>query len=245
MKHSIEAPKLTPAEAKEKSGTFEGTLKIQVRLVNKVTGEIKEQEVFFGGIPLMTDKATFIVNGIERVVVSQLVRSPGVFFSPNPAVPHFFAAKIIPKRGAWLELETDKRGIIAVKIDRKRKIPITALIRAFTGWEDDRILKEFADVDTAEGKLPFHRDDARKRSRGDRRRSGTINLLQNPPSAISRLRTTRKRSSSNYFSIIAATTWDPVGRYKLNKRFKLKTPADKEHRVFQIDDLILIIKTSH
>ncbi|MFH0776479.1 MAG: DNA-directed RNA polymerase subunit beta, partial [Patescibacteria group bacterium] len=241
LKHSIEAPKLTPLEAKEKSGTYEGTLKIQVRLVNKVTGEIKEQEVFFGGIPLMTEKATFIVNGIERVVVSQLVRSPGVFFSPNPAVPYFHAAKIIPKRGAWLELETDKRGIISVKIDRKRKIPVTALIRAFTGWDDAKILKEFADVDSAEGRLPFiattlEKDPAESVDEAaqliyQKIRPGDLATPGNAKALIDQLFFDYRRYDMG-----------PVGRYKLNKRFGLKTAADKIHRVFQVDDLILIIK---
>ena len=241
LKHSIEAPKLTPVEAKEKSGTYEGTLKIQVRLVNKVTGEIKEQEVFFGGIPLMTSKATFIVNGIERVVVSQLVRSPGVFFAPNPAVPQYHCAKVIPKRGAWLELETDKKGILAVKIDRKRKIPITALIRTFTGWDDERILKEFSDVDSVDGKLPFiattlEKDPAKTVDEAaqliyQKIRPGDLATPDNAKALIDQLFFDYRRYDMGL-----------VGRYKLNKRFKLKTSTDKKSRVFQVDDLILIIK---
>jgi DNA-directed RNA polymerase subunit beta len=241
LKHSIEAPKLTPQEAKAKSGTYEGTLKIQVRLVNKVTGEIKEQEVFFGGIPLMTNKATFIVNGIERVVVSQLVRSPGVFFSPNPLVPYYYNAKIIPKRGAWLELETDKRGLIAVKIDRKRKIPVTALIRAFTEWEDEQILKEFAEVDSTVGELPFmastlEKDPAKTVDEAaqliyQKIRPGDLATPDNAKALIDQLFFDYRRYDMG-----------PVGRYKLNKRFKINTPNDRDHRVFQVDDMMRILK---
>lgn len=239
--HSIEEPKLSPQDAKEKSGTYEGTLKIQVRLVNKVTGEIKEQEVFFGSIPLMTDKGTFIVNGIERVVVSQLVRSPGVFFSTNPIYQRYHAAKIIPKRGAWLELETDKRGVISVKIDRKRKIPITALLRAFTGWDDEKILKTFAEIDHKEGQLSFiqatlDKDPAKSIDEAaqliyQKIRPGDLATPDNAKALIEQLFFDYRRYDMG-----------PVGRYKLNKRFKLTTPSDKKHRVFQVEDLILIIK---
>src|SRR6056300_214728 len=140
--HEMGEPKHDPKTCRRKNLTYEAPLKVHVQLVNKETGEIKEQDVFLGSIPLMTDKATFIVNGIERVVVTQIVRSPGVFFSQTPNSPHF-GAKIIPKRGAWLEIETDKKGIISVKVDRKRKIPITAFLRVM-GWEkDEDILKSF------------------------------------------------------------------------------------------------------
>ena len=109
-------------ECKDKNLSYEAPLKVHVQLINKESGEIKEQDVFLGPVPLMTPQGSFIVNGIERVVVSQLVRSPGVFFSKNAAAAGMHNAKIIPKRGAWLEIETDKKGIITVKIDRKRKI---------------------------------------------------------------------------------------------------------------------------
>lgn len=241
LKHEIDEPKLSPEEAKNTNGTYEGTLKVQVRLVNKVTGEIKEQEVFFGGVPLMTDKGSFIVNGIERVVVSQLVRSPGVFFSASPAAPLYYAAKIIPKRGAWLELETDKRGIISAKVDRKRKIPVTALIRAFTGWDDATILKEFADVDGSEATLPYIATTLEK------------DPAKTPDEAYqliySKIRPGDLATPDNARALIEQMFFDyrrydmgTVGRYKIDKRFGLKTPNDKKHRVFQVEDLKLIIK---
>ena len=148
LEHEITEPKYDAETAKNKNLTYEGSLKVHVQLINKETGEIKEQDVFLGNIPLMTNRGTFIINGIERVVVSQIVRSPGVFFSKNSAAPQMHCAKIIPKRGAWLEIETDKKGIITVKIDRKRKIPITSLLRVF-GYETDKeILDLFKDVTT-------------------------------------------------------------------------------------------------
>src|SRR6185369_8131637 len=110
----------------------------------------KEQDVFLGSIPLMTDNGTFVVGGIERVVVSQLVRSPGVFFSAMPEYPRHHAAKIIPKRGVWMEIETDRKGIITCKIDRKRKIPITQLLRVFGYQSDSEILDLFKGVTTSE-----------------------------------------------------------------------------------------------
>lgn len=241
LQHLIEAPKLTPTEAKEKSGTYEGALRVKVRLVNKVTSEIKEQEVFFGSVPLMTEKSTFIVNGIERVGVSQLVRSPGAFFAVNPLLPYYHTAKIIPKRGVWLELETDKKGVISVKIDRKRKIPVTALIRVLTNWSDQEILKKFADVEKPNGELQFITNTLNK--------DPTENVDESAQLIYSKVRPGDLGSPDNARTLIEQIFFDyrrydtgPVGRYKLNKRFKLQTPTDKKHRVFQVEDLIFTIK---
>ena len=112
LDHEIGEVKYDAETAKAKNITYEAPLKVHVQLITKETGEIKEQDVYLGSIPLMTNRGTFIINGIERVVVSQLVRSPGVFFSENAQAPKMHNAKIIPKRGAWLEVETDKKGII-------------------------------------------------------------------------------------------------------------------------------------
>ena len=113
--------------------TFASPLWVRVRLVNKDTGEIQEQQVFMGDFPLMTENGTFIINGAERVVVSQLIRSPGVYFTvEEDRAPgrELCMAKLIPNRGAWLEFETSKRDVLSVKVDRKRKIPVTVLLRA-------------------------------------------------------------------------------------------------------------------
>ncbi len=144
--HVLDKPKYDAITAKRKNLSYEAALKAHVQLINRETGEIKEQDVFLGSIPLMTERGTFIINGIERVVVNQIVRSPGVFFSRNAAAPQYFNAKIIPKRGAWLEIETDKKGIITVKIDRKRKIQITQLLRVFGFEKEKDMFEAFKDV---------------------------------------------------------------------------------------------------
>jgi DNA-directed RNA polymerase subunit beta len=120
-------------------------------LVNLKTKEIKEQEVFLANFPLMTERGTFIINGVERVVISQLIRSPGAFFTlQRMGGRNYFGAKIIPNRGAWLELETDLSGMIGVKIDRKRKVPATTILRAFGIDKDQDIKEKFQDVNRGE-----------------------------------------------------------------------------------------------
>lgn len=135
--------------SRERNTTYEAPLYVAARLVNKVTGKTKTQDVYFGDFPLMTPRGTFIINGVERVVVNQLIKSPGVFFTTeNLRGKNCYGAKIIPNRGAWLELDTDLAGVIGVKIDRKRRIPITALMRVFGLSSNDQILQAFADIDT-------------------------------------------------------------------------------------------------
>ena len=141
----------TELEARKNNDTFDAPLRVKTRLVNLKTGEIKEQEVFLCNFPLMTERGTFIINGVERVVISQLIRSPGVFFVAEKIFGrNYFGANIIPIRGAWLEFMTDPSGHIGVKIDRKRKVSATTLLRAFGYQTDDRLRELFKDVNTGE-----------------------------------------------------------------------------------------------
>ncbi|WP_283133524.1 DNA-directed RNA polymerase subunit beta [Rhizohabitans arisaemae] len=143
--HRFEPPKHSVEECKDKDMTFSAPMFVTAEFINNTTGEIKSQTVFMGDFPLMTPKGTFIVNGTERVVVSQLVRSPGVYFDRNidkTSDKDLYGCKVIPSRGSWLEFETDKRDSVGVRVDRKRKQPVTVLLKAL-GWTDERILERF------------------------------------------------------------------------------------------------------
>ncbi|MCL1899032.1 MAG: DNA-directed RNA polymerase subunit beta [Promicromonosporaceae bacterium] len=164
--HRFEPPKYTPAECKEKDFTYAAPLFVTAEFYNDGTGEIKSQTVFMGDFPLMTPRGTFIINGTERVVVSQLVRSPGVYFERTPdktSDKDIFSAKIIPSRGAWLEFEIDKRDAVGVRIDRKRKQSVTVLLKAL-GMTEQQIRKEFASypvvLETLEKDVPQTQDEA-------------------------------------------------------------------------------------
>ncbi len=240
LDHSIGEPKYDSETCKFKNLSYEAPLKVHVQLVNKESGEIKEQDVFLGGVPLMTNKGTFIINGIERVVVSQIVRSPGVFFSRNPMAQNFCNAKIIPKRGAWLEIETDKKGIVTVKIDRKRKIPITSLLRVFGYPTDKDILDIFKDV----VKDPIH--DYIKITLDKDSAKTEDEAYQN---IYKKIRPGDLATSENAKALIQSMFFDyrkydmgPVARYKLNKRFRIDIPNNKNYHTFQVDDLIQILK---
>ena len=153
LDHHFRDPKYSPQETKEREITFSQPLWIKTRLVMKETGEIKEQEIFMGDIPMMTHNGTFIINGAERVVVSQLVRSPGIYFvyERNPVSNrNLCLAKLIPSRGAWLEFETSSKDVLSVKVDRKRKVSASIFLRALGVANDEDILDLFADIDTAE-----------------------------------------------------------------------------------------------
>ncbi len=240
LDHSLGETKHDAETAKAKNLTYEAPLKVHVQLINKETGEIKEQDIFLGNIPLMTNRGTFVINGIERVVVSQIVRSPGVFFSANSAAPGMNCAKIIPKRGAWLEIETDKKGIITVKIDRKRKIPITSLLRVF-GYESDKeIMDLFSDVIT-----DIEHDYILNTLEKDNSKS-IDDAYQN---VYKKIRPGDLATPENAKALIKSMFFDyrkydmgPVARYKLNKRFKLDTPNKIKFHTFQVDDFVNILK---
>lgn len=240
LEHTIGEPKYDPVIAKNKNLSYEAPLKVHVQLINKESGEIKEQDVFLGAVPLMTPRGTFIINGIERVVVSQIVRSPGVFFSRNPVFPTYCNAKIIPKRGAWLEIETDKKGVITVKIDRKRKIPITSLLRVFRYENDKDILDLFKDANknfevdyilNTLNKDPAKTVDEAYQQIYRKIRPGDLATPENAKSLI-----------TSMFFDYRKYDMGAVARYKLNRRFNLTTPNTKEFHTFQVADLIAILK---
>ena len=164
--HRFEPPKYSAEECREKDFTYSAPLFVTAEFVNYTTGEIKSQTVFMGEFPLMTDRGTFIINGTERVVVSQLVRSPGVYFERTPdktSDKDIFTAKVIPSRGAWLEFEIDKRDAVGVRVDRKRKQSVTVFLKAL-GMTEAEIREEFADypavLDTLEKDTVSTQDEA-------------------------------------------------------------------------------------
>ena len=239
LNHTLDKPKHDAITAKRKNLSYEAPLKAHVQLINKESGEIKEQDIFLGSIPLMTEKGTFIINGIERVVVNQIVRSPGVFYSRNNAAPQFFNAKIIPKRGAWLEIETDKKGIITVKIDRKRKISVTQLLRIFGYAKDADIYDVFksvnVDINNDYIQNTLEKDNARTvedayQSVYRKIRPGDLATPENAKQLIDALFFDFKRYDMGV-----------VARYKLNKRFGTTTGIKLKDRVFHVEDFVNIL----
>jgi DNA-directed RNA polymerase subunit beta len=153
--HRFEPPKYSIEECKERDMTYSRPLFVTAEFTNNITGEIKSQTVFMGDFPVMTARGTFVINGTERVVVSQLVRSPGVYFErtiEKTSDKDVYTAKVIPSRGAWLEFEVDKKDLVGVRIDRKRKQSVTVFLKAL-GWSEDQILEEFGEFESIRATL--------------------------------------------------------------------------------------------
>ncbi|UNL94086.1 DNA-directed RNA polymerase subunit beta [Paenibacillus polymyxa] len=214
--YSLGEPKYTVDDAKERDVTYAAPLRVKVRLINKETGEVKEQEVFMGDFPLMTETGTFIINGAERVIVSQLVRSPSVYFSTkvDKNAKTTYTATVIPNRGAWLELEMDAKDIIYVRIDRTRKIPVTVLLRALGFGTDAEILDLLGNDEYIRNTLDKDNTDSTEKA--------LIEIYE-------RLRPGEPPTLDNAKSLLVARFFDPkrydlanVGRYKINKKLHIK-----------------------
>ncbi len=221
--YSLGDPKYHVHECKERDVSYQAPLKLKVRLTDKENGEIKESEVYMGDLPLMTEKGTFIINGAERVVVSQLVKSPGVYFSDRPDVTGkiLYGATIIPNRGAWFELEMDSAGLVYTRIDKTRKIPITVLLRAI-GYESNEAILELYDND----------ESIQKTLEKDTTNSKKEALIE----FYRRLRPGEMATEDAAEQLLKNLFFDPrrydlaaVGRYKVNKKLGLDIPPETRH----------------
>ena len=219
--HEFGDPKYSEVECKSRDISYQAPLFVNVRLINKDTGEMQESDVFMGDFPLMTRRGTFIINGTERVVVSQLVRSPGVYFSTErdkTSAKQLFGAKVIPARGAWLEYETDKRDVLSIRIDRKRKQPATLLLRAFGIAEtNDEIVKLLGNSEIVERTL--------EKDTATNREEALIEIYR-------RLRPGEPPTVDSSRSYLDGLFFNPqrydladVGRYKINKKLGLESDS--------------------
>ncbi|HEY3199659.1 MAG TPA: DNA-directed RNA polymerase subunit beta [Actinomycetes bacterium] len=232
--HRFEPPKNSIEECKERDFTYSAPLFVTAEFMNNETGEIKSQTVFMGDFPLMTDKGTFIINGTERVVVSQLVRSPGVYFDKQvdkTSDRDIFGAKIIPSRGAWLELEIDKRDMVGVRIDRKRKQSVTVLLKAL-GWSNDKILEEFGDYDSIRQTLEKDHTNGQDEALLDIYRK----LRPGEPPTREAAQTLLENLYFNPKRYDLAK----VGRYKVNKKLGLQGGLDSG--VLTVEDIVSAIR---
>ncbi len=239
----LDEPKYTERQAVEKNVTFEAPLKFKVGLKNKRTDQEREQELFVADLPLMTPRGTFIVNGVERVVISQLIRSPGTFFQLSSASKYkrYFAAKLIPSRGAWLEFETEANGVISARIDRKRKVPATALLRAFGISDDEEIKKLFADVDIDPNVKFILATILQDPSSNEG--EGMIEIYKRIRPGDPATVDTAKQMVQNMFFNSARYDLSKVGRHRMNQRFMEKLDVDKkELRVLRKEDIINILR---
>jgi DNA-directed RNA polymerase subunit beta len=235
----FDKPKYDENTSRERNTTYEAPLYVAAKLINKVTGKTKTQDVYFGDFPLMTPRGTFVINGVERVVVSQLIKSPGVFFTAEfSRGKNLYGAKIVPNRGAWLELDTDNAGVIGVKIDRKRRIPITALLRVFGLSTNEQILEAFKDVDT---------NPEMRHIQTTLDKDASTNADEGFKEVYKRIRPGDLATVDNARSLITAMFFNferydlsEVGRYKFNQRLNLDEKIDSH--ILTQEDLIAVVK---
>ena len=230
----FEEPKHSVDECKERDVTYARPLFVTAEFMNNDTGEIKSQTVFMGDFPLMTDKGTFIINGTERVVVSQLVRSPGVYFEQTPdktSDKDIFTCKVIPSRGAWLEFEVDKRDMVGVRLDRKRKQNVTVLLKAL-GWNDEKILEEFGEFESM--RLTLEKDHVTTQD------EALLDIYRKLRPGEPPARDAAQQLLENYYFNPKRYDLAKVGRYKINKKLGLSEPFDKQ--VLTQSDIVAAIR---
>ncbi|HLL08970.1 MAG TPA: DNA-directed RNA polymerase subunit beta [Nocardioidaceae bacterium] len=232
--HRFEPAKNTVEECRERDVTYAAPLFVTAEFINNETGEIKSQTVFMGDFPLMTDKGTFIINGTERVVVSQLVRSPGVYFERSldkTSDKDIFTAKMIPSRGAWLEFEVDKRDLVGVRLDRKRKQNVTVLLKAL-GWTEDQILEEFGQYESI--RLTLEKDHIAGQD------DALLDIYRKLRPGEPPTKEAAQALLENYYFNPKRYDLAKVGRYKINKKLGLELPYDKQ--TLSIEDIVAAIR---
>ncbi|OGZ58493.1 MAG: DNA-directed RNA polymerase subunit beta [Candidatus Spechtbacteria bacterium RIFCSPHIGHO2_02_FULL_43_15b] len=249
LEYKLDEPKYTEFGARERNTSYESALRVRTSLKNKHTGEVKEQEVYLGDFPIMTKRGTFIVNGVERIVISQLIRSAGAFFTSTwYGGKQLFGGKIIPNRGAWLEFDTDSNGVLGVKIDRRRRMPVTTLFRALGVEKDEDVRKIFKKIDSDPSisyiEETLKRDPSKTRDEAlievyKRVRPGDLATVDNAKQLI-----------ENMISNFERYDLSRVGRWKMEHRleeqFQLKkakenTDYSKEERVLRVDDILGVV----
>ena len=230
----FEEPKYSVDDCKERDQTYSAPLFVTAEFMNAETGEIKSQTVFMGDFPLMTDRGTFIINGTERVVVSQLVRSPGVYFERTPdktSDKDIYSSKIIPSRGAWLEFEIDKRDMVGVRVDRKRKQPVTTLLKAL-GMTDAEIREEFGDYESMN--LTLEKDHLESQDQA------LLDLYRKLRPGEPPTREAAQTLLDNLYFNGKRYDLAKVGRYKMNR--KLGVEVDLDASVLSLDDIVATLK---
>ena len=232
--HRFEPPKNSIDECKERDFTYSAPLFVTAEFTNNETGEIKSQTVFMGDFPLMTDKGTFVINGTERVVVSQLVRSPGVYFDKSidkTSDKDIYSCKVIPSRGAWLELEIDKRDAVGVRIDRKRKQSVTVLLKAL-GWDDAKIRENFGQYESMMATL--------EKDHTSTQDEALLDIYRKLRPGEPPTREAAQTLLDNLYFNPKRYDLAKVGRYKVNKKLALNQPL--QHGVLTEQDVVATIK---